>query len=108
MVHEWAHLRYGVFDEHGDPKDPNYPIFGIDPVSGNVELMSCSSDISGYPIDPRTGQDCKVIKVGGVFQVDPNCVPDILSDTKASIMFKPFTSDVCVQNIRKFEIKIKK
>ncbi|XP_075543067.1 calcium-activated chloride channel regulator 2-like isoform X2 [Dermacentor variabilis] len=25
VVHEWAHLRYGVFDEFGSPKDPLYP-----------------------------------------------------------------------------------
>ncbi len=27
FVHEWAHLRYGVFDEHGYPGDENYPVF---------------------------------------------------------------------------------
>ena len=106
LVHEWAHLRYGVFNEHGDPKDPDYPLFDINPVSGNVELISCSSSISGYPFDSKTKKDCKAIKSSGVFKVDPNCVLEILSDTKASIMFKPFTSKVCVQNLRKFEIKI--
>jgi hypothetical protein len=25
FVHEWAHLRYGVFDEHGVIGDPDYP-----------------------------------------------------------------------------------
>ena len=27
FVHEWAHLRYGVFDEYGQAKDRNYPLF---------------------------------------------------------------------------------
>jgi len=27
FVHEWAQLRYGVFDEHGYPGDENYPVF---------------------------------------------------------------------------------
>ena len=27
FVHEWAKLRYGVFDEHGYPGDSQYPMF---------------------------------------------------------------------------------
>ena len=27
FVREWAHLRYGVFDEYGQAKDRNYPLF---------------------------------------------------------------------------------
>lgn len=27
FVHEWTHLRYGVFDEYGIRGDPSYPLF---------------------------------------------------------------------------------
>ena len=27
LTHEWAHLRYGVFEEYGYPGDPAYPLF---------------------------------------------------------------------------------
>ena len=27
MVHEWAKLRWGVYEEHGYPGDPLFPIF---------------------------------------------------------------------------------
>jgi hypothetical protein len=27
MVHEWAKLRWGVYEEHGYPGDPKFPIF---------------------------------------------------------------------------------
>ena len=27
FIHEWAHYRYGVFDEYGIPGDPKYPTF---------------------------------------------------------------------------------
>ena len=34
MVHEWAHLRWGVFDETGGD---GYPEFYFDSISGKVE-----------------------------------------------------------------------
>lgn len=27
LVHEWAHLQYGVFDEYGIPGSKRYPMF---------------------------------------------------------------------------------
>ena len=27
IVHEWAKLRWGVFEEHGYPGDPQFPMF---------------------------------------------------------------------------------
>ena len=27
FVHEWSKFRYGVFEEHGYPGDPLYPMF---------------------------------------------------------------------------------
>ena len=27
VVHEWAKLRWGVFEEHGYPGDPQFPMF---------------------------------------------------------------------------------
>lgn len=27
FVHEWSHLRYGVFDEYGEPGDAEFPLF---------------------------------------------------------------------------------
>ncbi len=27
MAHEWAKLRWGVYEEHGYPGDPKFPIF---------------------------------------------------------------------------------
>ncbi|MPC89047.1 Calcium-activated chloride channel regulator 4A [Portunus trituberculatus] len=26
LMHEWAHYRWGVFEEYGHPKDPVYPV----------------------------------------------------------------------------------
>lgn len=45
FVHEWAHLRYGVFDEYGIRGDAMYPLFyrpaqsntgGSDSITPNV------------------------------------------------------------------------
>ena len=30
FAHEWAKLRYGVFEEYGFPGDENYPCFYLD------------------------------------------------------------------------------
>ena len=30
FAHEWAKLRYGVFEEYGFPGDANYPLFYAD------------------------------------------------------------------------------
>ncbi len=43
FVHEWAQLRYGVFDEHGYTGNENYPIFhniDLDPLP-NI----CTNDL---------------------------------------------------------------
>ena len=40
MVHEWAHYRWGVFEEYGFPDDKFYPYFYKDE-SGNYILNGC-------------------------------------------------------------------
>ena len=34
FVHEWAKLRYGVFEEHGYPGDPLYPMYYFETTLG--------------------------------------------------------------------------
>ncbi|XP_057365310.1 calcium-activated chloride channel regulator 4-like [Daphnia carinata] len=66
FVHEWAHYRYGVFDEYGTPGDTDYPYFyrtqGVkDPVPNmcsNKPPVFTTRDISNNStkckIDPKT------------------------------------------------------
>ncbi|UYV76172.1 hypothetical protein LAZ67_13002935, partial [Cordylochernes scorpioides] len=40
VVHEWAHLRYGVFDEYGIPGDSQYPAFYMEGKKGiSIEML---------------------------------------------------------------------
>ncbi|XP_072164867.1 calcium-activated chloride channel regulator family member 3-like [Diadema setosum] len=46
IVHEWAHLRYGVFDEHANPGDINDHEFYTNPITDEVEATRCAIGIS--------------------------------------------------------------
>ncbi|UYV76190.1 hypothetical protein LAZ67_13002977 [Cordylochernes scorpioides] len=84
MVHEWAHLRYGVFDEYGIPGDSEYPAFYLE--GGKIRPTTCTDRIQGW-IDGGN-EPCEILSNG---LVGPNCkfIPDLSSDIKASIMYIP-------------------
>lgn len=87
LIHEWAHLRYGVFDEYGSPGDLRYPMFYIE--KGKVRPSSCIRNIRGW-IQNRDGGPCSILPGG---QVNKECmfIPDMRSrEAKASIMYMPF------------------
>jgi hypothetical protein len=55
MVHEWAKLRWGVFEEHGYPGDELFPMFFLKSIwtvngpENKVVINLCAnSDIVGY------------------------------------------------------------
>lgn len=42
FVHEWSHLRYGVFDEYGYQGDKKYPLFYKEPNDQEIQVNLCS------------------------------------------------------------------
>ncbi|XP_035217497.1 calcium-activated chloride channel regulator 1-like [Stegodyphus dumicola] len=87
LVHEWAHLRYGVFDEYGIPGDKRYPMFYHE--NNKIRPTSCVRDIKGW-IESRDGGPCSITTNG---DVDTDCIfiPNMHSnEAKASIMYMPF------------------
>uniref|UniRef100_A0A8C8R9S1 Calcium-activated chloride channel N-terminal domain-containing protein n=1 Tax=Pelusios castaneus TaxID=367368 RepID=A0A8C8R9S1_9SAUR len=89
FVHEWAHLRWGVFDEYN-----NDAPFYVSDNSGNtiVEATRCSANITGkYVVQNCAGDNCirncsydnqtKLYEAGCTF------VPDVIQNTPASIMY---------------------
>ena len=52
VVHEWAKLRWGVFEEYGYPGDAKFPMFYYRPTwgpSGQQDMLSpnfCTSETS--------------------------------------------------------------
>ncbi|XP_072199415.1 calcium-activated chloride channel regulator 4 [Excalfactoria chinensis] len=104
FVHEWAHLRWGVFDEYNS----NAPFY----VSANkmVEPTRCSAGVTGKPVfrncignqcAPRECQyDGQLYEDGCVF------VPDLNQNSKTSIMYMqslPSVVEFCDKNTHNSE-----
>ncbi|KAF4103936.1 hypothetical protein G5714_014923 [Onychostoma macrolepis] len=102
FVHEWAHVRWGVYDEHNREK----PFYHS---NGRIEATRCSKNIEGQfyevtaggslqqcRIDPQTSLPTK----GCMFFLDRNQI------TNSSIMFLPGLDPVttfCKENEHNYE-----
>ncbi|XP_044530783.1 calcium-activated chloride channel regulator 1-like [Gracilinanus agilis] len=86
LVHEWAHFRWGVFEEYNEDEPfylsngKNLPVRCSDAITGTNKVYTCSGGscpIRNCETDPETGK------------LDKNCmfIPDKIQTEKASIMF---------------------
>ncbi|XP_037784831.1 calcium-activated chloride channel regulator 3A-1-like [Penaeus monodon] len=90
LVHEWAKLRWGVFDEVGYPDDEMYPLFYASHsiVEGNVEVTihpnHCANEELSGKLRDITGSACSYVND----LPDKNCrfVPDDDQDAVSSLM----------------------
>ncbi|XP_029801668.1 calcium-activated chloride channel regulator 1 [Suricata suricatta] len=86
LVHEWAHLRWGVYDEYNDKQK-----FYVS--NGKRQAVRCSADISGENVINKcqggscVTKSCKVDKVTGLYEEGCEFIPSKLQTVKASIMF---------------------
>ncbi|XP_072276029.1 calcium-activated chloride channel regulator 1-like isoform X2 [Pyxicephalus adspersus] len=87
LVHEWAHLRWGVFDEY------NSDIPWYLSRNGNVEATRCPLSLSGLAkIDVYDGLstkkvDCMIDQSTGVFEEDCEFYPIVDHNVQESIMY---------------------
>lgn len=44
LLHEWAHFRYGVFEEYGYSEDSIFPYFFTN-TKGNVQVTGCNDSV---------------------------------------------------------------
>ncbi|XP_077495680.1 calcium-activated chloride channel regulator 1-like [Amblyomma americanum] len=92
FVHEWAHYRYGVFDEYGSQDDDAFPLTYC--VDNKVMLNSCSKQIR-FKATTKTGEKCMMNKNCQFFK---NCTVQIVVSSKdpieSSIMFMPYQSNI--------------
>lgn len=88
FVHEWAHYRYGVFDEYGSRDDDEYPLTYCH--KNKVKLNSCSEEIR-FTARTSTGQKCKIRKN---CQFTKDCLLQFFRPmnyaVESSIMFMPY------------------
>ncbi|KAM8930570.1 calcium-activated chloride channel regulator 1-like [Pelodytes ibericus] len=100
LVHEWAHLRWGVFDEYNNEKP--YYVSG----QGKVEATRCSLDILGINIKhpgPCDGTSCHLEPCHfdsntGLYEEGCVFVPEKNQIAKESIMYLqalPSVSEFC-------------
>ncbi|XP_008056511.1 calcium-activated chloride channel regulator 2 [Carlito syrichta] len=88
FVHEWAHLRWGVFDEYNNDK-PFY-ING----QNQIKVTRCSSDITGIFVcekGPCPQENCVISKL---FKEGCTFIYDSTQNATASIMFMQSLSSV--------------
>ncbi|XP_012577588.1 PREDICTED: epithelial chloride channel protein-like [Condylura cristata] len=88
FVHEWAHLRWGVFDEYNEDQ-PFY--FSRKQI---IEATRCSTDITGINRVPDQCQggsciprQCKYDSKTGLYEAKCIFIPDKNQAAKGSIMF---------------------
>nr|XP_034978697.1 calcium-activated chloride channel regulator 1-like [Zootoca vivipara] len=85
FVHEWAHLRWGVFDEYNNDA-PFYT-----PGGDNLpEATRCSAGFTGqyiFPLGGKNYRDCKIDHRTQLYEHGCLFVPKRHQDTAASIMY---------------------
>ncbi|XP_005385415.1 PREDICTED: calcium-activated chloride channel regulator 4-like [Chinchilla lanigera] len=87
LVHEWAHLRWGVFDEYNEDQ-PFYLS-----KSKKIEATRCSSGISGTnsvhkcQADSCITRRCRIDSTTQLYEKDCQFFPDKDQAEKAAIMF---------------------
>ncbi|XP_077498139.1 calcium-activated chloride channel regulator 1-like [Amblyomma americanum] len=92
LVHEWAHYRYGVFDEYGDPESHRYPSLYCE--FGMVRASTCSQRIK-FTASTDSGAPCRIYKG---CRVSSDCKTRFSQNDKnpvtSSIMFMPYLKGV--------------
>ncbi|CAN8001633.1 unnamed protein product, partial [Ixodes hexagonus] len=88
LVHEWAHYRYGIFDEYGTTDDHWYPSLYCE--NGSVRANTCSDRIR-FTASTANGEPCRVYRG---CRVSTKCKPEFYQDTRnpveSSVMFMPY------------------
>ncbi|XP_077557684.1 calcium-activated chloride channel regulator 3A-1-like [Haemaphysalis longicornis] len=93
FVHEWAHFRYGVFDEYGSVGDKEYPITYCH--NSKVLINACSERLQFHAEAPDGGP-CTID--GNCGLTEEACVITIAKPEGApvdsSIMFMPYLANL--------------
>ncbi|XP_077561001.1 calcium-activated chloride channel regulator 3A-1-like isoform X2 [Haemaphysalis longicornis] len=92
LVHEWAHFRYGVFEEYGDPESFRYPSLYCE--FGMVRANTCSDRIK-FTVYTDSGEPCRIYKG---CRVSSKCKAQFAVNAQdpvtSSIMFMPYLEGV--------------
>ncbi|XP_048016191.1 calcium-activated chloride channel regulator 4A-like [Megalobrama amblycephala] len=100
LVHEWAHLRWGVYDEHSETNPFYYS-------NGRIEATRCSKNIEGQFYD-ESHQPCHTDPQTLLPTKGCKFFPNKYQNTDSSIMFLPSLDSVstfsfCRENEHNYE-----
>uniref|UniRef100_A0A674J1Z0 Calcium-activated chloride channel regulator 4-like n=1 Tax=Terrapene triunguis TaxID=2587831 RepID=A0A674J1Z0_9SAUR len=104
FVHEWAHLRWGVFDEYNNDA-PFY--VSVNSGKASVEATRCSASVTGkYIVQSCTGnscttRECKSDEQTKLYEAGCKFVPEKTQNAPASIMYMqslPSVVEFCDQS----------
>ncbi|XP_066232798.1 calcium-activated chloride channel regulator 1 [Saccopteryx leptura] len=93
FVHEWAHLRWGIFDEYNN--DQKFYLS-----KGRRQAVRCSATITGRNVVRQcqggscVDKKCKIDRVTGLYEKACEFIPDGGLTEKASIMFSQSINSV--------------
>ncbi|XP_077497508.1 calcium-activated chloride channel regulator 1-like [Amblyomma americanum] len=91
FVHEWAHFRYGVFDNYGSLNDSRHPLTFC--YNSTVRLNACSSRLV---FSPRTAEG-RLCSINEKCRLRRNCkviIKQLEHDpVQSSIMFMPYVAN---------------
>ncbi|CAH1778146.1 unnamed protein product, partial [Owenia fusiformis] len=85
IVHEFSHLRYGVFDEYGIANSNVTPLFYIGQ-NGKPAYTGCTDKIKGKFRNKDTNNRCRRTPTG-LPEADCRFIPDLHQTTKASLLY---------------------
>ncbi|XP_046561281.1 calcium-activated chloride channel regulator family member 3-like [Haliotis rubra] len=95
LVHEFAHLRFGVFDEYGIPGSRQHPVYYVDDTGTTVRPTACSTDITGYFSNKVEGSRCEPVDSEELVNKDCSFLPDVNNNTATvSVMYAQFLKEV--------------
>ncbi|XP_016100338.1 epithelial chloride channel protein-like [Sinocyclocheilus grahami] len=99
LVHEWAHLRWGVYDEYSEEMPFYYS-------NGNIEATGCSKNIDGQLSDVTAGSPCQTDPRTSLPSKGCTFFPNKYQNTHSSIMYLPSLDSVstfCRENEHNYE-----
>ncbi|KAM6396387.1 calcium-activated chloride channel regulator 4 [Pluvialis apricaria] len=107
FVHEWAHLRWGVFDEYNS--DVPFYVSG-NSEKGSVEVTSCPAGVTGTPVFIDCNEDKCESRIcrydGQLYEKGCSFIPDIQQKISGSVMcFQhiPSVVEFCDKNTHNIE-----
>lgn len=94
IVHEWGHLRWGLFEEYPIGTDIKQNFY-YSTTTNSLEPSRCTVNVKGRNRNRRTGAPCKIDPVTSFPESDCRFYPTpTMAKKQASLMYEQFLQSV--------------